>query len=55
MPALEVAVVVPVSWAPAVPVPATNAAVTTVALSAVSVTPLLRTCTVTALRGGADA
>src|SRR5262245_51133894 len=44
-PAEAVAVVVPVSCAPAVPVPATSAAATTVLLSAVSVVPLLRTWT----------
>ena len=42
-PATAVAVVAPVSVAPAVPVPATIAAVTTVELSAVSVAPFART------------
>src|SRR3954463_4992402 len=44
-PAAAVAAVVPVSCAPALPVPATRAAVTTVELSVVSVVPLLRTWT----------
>src|SRR4051812_17570596 len=44
-PAAAVAVVLPLSFAPVAPLPATRVTLTTVALSEVSAVPLLRTCT----------